>query len=149
MAGRLLALALFLLGLSAFAIGTGIFALGPERVGLFVARTLAAFSTAFTDPPDTWTRDADNEMRFYCVFWIAYGIALLFIARDIVRFRIWVPILLGLFFLGGAGRVVSVFQLGWPHPLFSLLMAIELALPVLLLIVHAAARPPKTPEFGR
>lgn len=149
MSGRILALALFFLGLSAVAIGIGIFALGPERAGLFFTGMLAPLSEAFAGPPEAWTRDGDSEMRFYAVFWAAYGIALLFIARDIVRFRIWVPLLLGLFFLGGVGRAVSVFQMGWPHPLFSLLMVVELALPIALLILHAMARPPKTPEFGR
>jgi Domain of unknown function (DUF4345) len=148
--GRILAFALFLLGLSALAIGIAIFALGPERVGLFFNDMLAPLSaSAFANPPEAWTRDGDSEMRFYSVFWAAYGIALLFIARDIVRFRIWVPLLLGLFLLGGVGRAISIIQFGWPHPLFTVLMAVELALPVILLVLHAMARPPKMPEFGR
>lgn len=149
MAGKVLAFVLFLLGLSALAIGIGIFALGPERVGNYISISLAPLSDAFSVAPEAWTRDGDSEMRFYAVFWMAYGIALLFIARDTVRFRIWVPLLLGLFFLGGVGRAISVVQLGWPHPLFTVLMVIELVLPVVLLILHAIARPPRIPDFGR
>jgi hypothetical protein len=148
--GRFLALALFLLGLSALAIGTGNFAFGPARIAAMVAGMLVPLAPeTFCQALAPWTADGDNEMRFYAVFWIAYGIALLFIARDTERFRIWVPLLLGLFFLGGVGRAISVVQLGWPHPLFAMLMAIELALPVVLLILHVMVRPVKTPDFGR
>jgi hypothetical protein len=41
--------------------------------------------------------------------------------------------MLVVFWLGGVGRVISYFAVGAPHPLFSVLMWIEIALPIALL----------------
>ena len=77
--------------------------------------------------------DVDSELRFYSVFWIAYGVFVLKAARALPEHFGRVQFLLGLFLLGGIGRVLSHVAIGAPHPLFTLLMWVELLLPILLI----------------
>ena len=44
------------------------------------------------------------------------------------------------FFAGGIGRLISLIAVGWPHPAFVVLMAIELILPPLLIWLWRGAR---------
>ncbi len=130
------------LGLAAIGIGAGIFFTGPQAVAGFFAAVLAAlFAGPFSVAPDSWPRDADNELRFYAVFWLAWGVCLVRAARDLAAWAKALPILIGLFFLGGVGRMVSQLQLGAPHPLFVVLMAVELALPPVMFALLRARRP--------
>lgn len=75
----------------------------------------------------------DGEFRFYSVFWIAYGLYLIHTVRNFdEKFR-YVPILAGIFFLGGVGRLLSIADYGWPHPLFQILLFFEIVLPILMI----------------
>lgn len=74
----------------------------------------------------------DSEHRFYAVFFLAFGLALLWCLRDISGRTRAIQGMMVLFFLGGLTRVLSMLVTGMPHPLFVGLGAIELVLPPLL-----------------
>ena len=121
---------LLLFGVSAIIIGVMIFLLGPHL-------TASIFGTAFRsiagvdgylgglEHPNT-----DNEMRFYSVFWIAYGGGIIWLSSRQESHSQWVLAALGLFFMGGVGRILSVIATGSPDPLFVALTAIEIIGPV-------------------
>ena len=69
-------------------------------------------------------------MRFFAVFWAAYGgfIFQTVRATTLDKTRVW--IILGLFFLGGAGRLIGIAQGDTPDGLFLGLMWIELIAPL-------------------
>ena len=62
---------------------------------------------------------------------------LLWVARNIFAQLRRVPILMGLFFMGGVGRALSHLFVGAPHPAFTVLMVGELVVPVLAGILYA------------
>lgn len=74
----------------------------------------------------------DSELRFYSVFFVAYGVILVQTARDLIRHGHRLKWLLGLFFLGGLARLLSYLMVGPPHALFVLLMFIEILFPPIL-----------------
>jgi hypothetical protein len=51
-----------------------------------------------------------------------------------------VPWLAGVFFTGGVGRIFSRLSVGAPHPFFTLLLVIEVTLPVIMLALWLGAR---------
>lgn len=131
MTQKFLQLGLYFIGVAAVLIGSAIATLGIEPVGRFFTAiiNLAVDAGALNDlgqPND------DSELRFYSVFFVAYGIVLIQTAGNLMRHGHRIPILLGLFFAGGIARLLSLFMVGQPHALFLLLMAFELILPPLL-----------------
>jgi hypothetical protein len=139
MSERLLSVGLNLLGSAACLIGLLIFLLGPQQTAdLFVA----ALSLLGPQPPLEGLADAntDSELRFYSVLWIAYGASAIYAASAVgARIRLSRG-LLALFFAGGVGRLISVFDLGAPHTLFMVLMCVELVVPVLLAAVSLGVK---------
>ena len=140
MALRILKFGLYFIGLAAILIGSSIALIGIERTGQFFVWVLS------------WVRDSgpltdlgqpndDSELRFYSVFFVAYGALLVQAARNPVKYARHIPVLLALFFAGGIVRVISYTQVGSPHDLFILLMAIELLMPIVLYICWRAAKP--------
>ncbi|MEK7266186.1 MAG: DUF4345 domain-containing protein [Pseudomonadota bacterium] len=131
-AQRLFAAGLLALGAAAVVIGTGIFLLGPAHVAnliSFVLYTTGGAGDALGAP------DTDNEIRFYSVLWIAFGVIAIRAARVLPQSLGLARLLLAIFFAGGAGRALSLSSVGAPHPLFVLLMWTELlASPALLLL---------------
>ena len=139
---RILSCILQMLGAAAVLIGCGIFVFGAEPVAAVFSNALSALP-GFGPMPAlaAWPSDADNELRFYAVFWAAFGVMLFASGRDMNGKNRQVATLLGLFFLGGIGRIFSILQTGWPHPLFVMLMAVELALPPVLLAMLGIGGP--------
>jgi hypothetical protein len=122
---------LILLGIAAIAIAGSILIAGPAETAWMSERLYAALtgSRASLTPP--WPATMDSELRFYAPFWGSYGAILLAVARRLpVRLGL-VPWLAALFLAGGIGRAVSYAAIGAPHPVFVVLMAIELVLPVI------------------
>lgn len=115
--------------------------LGVEVTGQLFNRSLLLF---YDGGPVTnlGSPNAESELRFFSVFWIAYGGVLIQTAQDLTRHWRRVPLLLGLFFAGGAARLIGYFAVGQPHVLFILLMIIELTLPVILYLCWRAAKAP-------
>jgi hypothetical protein len=117
------------LGLAAIGIGLMIFVLGGGNTGHLTELTFNYLTGA-----------NQSEMRFYAPFWITYGGLLIYVARDLSRHATWMPLLCGVFFAGGAGRVIAYFTAGPPHPAFTVLMAIELVLPVVFVALWVRVR---------
>jgi len=82
----------------------------------------------------------DSELRFYVALWGAYGFILIAVARNLRAMLHYVPLLAATFFVGGAGRALSYFQVGPPHPFFVFLMVIELVLPIIFLMLWFRVR---------
>lgn len=128
---------LFVLGAAAIGIGLSMLFLGSDTTGQFFAALINFF---LSDPQalnGMSSPNVDSELRFYSVFWVAYGIIVLRAANSLDENFGLVPILAGLFFAGGAGRLLSVLAVGYPHPLFTVLMIVELVLPLLLIALWA------------
>lgn len=139
---RLIQILLGTVGSAAILIGAMIFSFGVLWT-LHFFESLFNFATGQTIAPEPTAVAVtiDNEFRFYSVFWLSYGALLLWTAWEIQRRWNWVPILFGLFFLGGIGRVISHLTLGAPHPLFVVLMGTELAIPVVAALLYARTKP--------
>jgi hypothetical protein len=80
----------------------------------------------------------DSELRFYAAWYAAAGVVLLRAARRLDSHGATVRAVSAVFFLGGCARVLSIIVVGTPHPLFVVLMAIELAIPAIVLPWHSA-----------
>lgn len=82
----------------------------------------------------------DSEDRFYAVFFLAYGAALLWCARDIQGRTRHIRLLMALFFLGGVARIVSMAQVGLPNTFFIAMTGVELGLPPLVIWLAGRVR---------
>ena len=119
------------LGTAAIMIGGMIFLFGPVMTGDLFAAGLSLIAPV---PRNVQLGgvDVDSEMRFYGVLWAAYGIVLVRVSKLLPQRILLAQAMLGLLFVGGLGRVISSLTLGPPHPLFQVLMWIELAVPLVL-----------------
>ncbi len=77
----------------------------------------------------------DGEIRTLAPFLISYGILVFLAAKHLRTHLYYVPYLLAVFFAAGIGRVISYIIQGPPHPLFYILMAVELGGPILLFVI--------------
>ena len=80
----------------------------------------------------------DSELRFYAVWYAAAGIVALGTLRKVESATTTVRFVAAAFFVGGCARIISIFVVGRPHPLFIVLMVIELVLPPVLILLHSA-----------
>jgi len=127
-------------GFAAIVICLSIVVLGPSGTAGFSEALLDRVSGSTHPSTGPWPPTTDSELRFYAPFWGAYGLVLLAVARDLPAKLRFVPPLAALFFIGGLGRAISYVAAGPPHPFFTLLMAIELILPVVFLALWRGAR---------
>ena len=135
MAHIFLILCLRLMGLIVIAIGGAMALFGPHALGAFFAG-LAGLAA----PLGLEHANSDSELRFYSVFFVAYGVAVYYVAQNFEAQHRWLPVLAGLFVLGGLARLLSWVTLGAPHPLFIFLCALELGVPILLITLYAISR---------
>ena len=63
----------------------------------------------FSDPA------TDNAIRFFAGIWIGVGIMFIIFLRDLKRYQPAMMALLGIVFLGGIGRIISILQYGMPE----------------------------------
>ncbi len=86
----------------------------------------------------------ESELRFYAVFYVAYGAFLWSLAPRVAergRELRWAAAVL---FCGGLARVVGVLVDGWPEADYVVLMVVELTLPgVLVAWQRKEARRPR------
>jgi len=80
------------------------------------------------------TPSVDSEMRFYGVWYAAAGVLLLRTVRTVETAGTTVRAVAACFFLAGCSRVISLVVLGRPHVTQLALMALELALPPLIVL---------------
>jgi hypothetical protein len=90
----------------------------------------------------------ESELRFYAAFYVAYGLAVLRVASRVERDPAGVRAIAGALFLAGLARANGWRVAGRPHPVQRALLAVELALPPLMVALQArssraaaAARP--------
>ena len=88
---------------------------------------------------------ADNEARFLNAFWIAFGVALLWVTPRVERETTLVRFLAAALFLAGLSRLVSIIDVGEPADLQYVLMAIELTLAPLVVVWQALLRKREQP----
>ncbi len=139
---RIIQVVLVVLGLGAVGIGIMVFLMGVQFIHLTEAAFNFAMGQSVPVDPATISSTIDNEFRFYSIFWLSYGVLLLWVARNILAQQRLVPILVGLFFIGGVGRALSQIFVGAPHPAFNTLMIIELVTPVGVAILYTRIRKP-------
>jgi hypothetical protein len=84
---------------------------------------------------------ADNEGRFLNAFWVAFGVALLWVAPRVERETLLIRFLGAALFLGGLARLASIIDVGEPDSLQYVLMGIELVLGPLVIAWQAMLRP--------
>jgi hypothetical protein len=88
------------------------------------------------------TPNVESELRFYAVFWSAYGILALLAVRRPEDQTSLVRGLALFLFLGGVGRAIAWVASARPDTQFVVLMGLELALPLFMLWAQARiARP--------
>jgi hypothetical protein len=136
-----LRICLAVLGVSAIVIALSILVLGAEATASAAEGLFSAVSGWRGPPSERWPATMDSELRFYAALWGAYGVVVLSAARNLLRALPRIPWIAAVFFAGGIGRVLSRVSVGAPHPFFTLLMFIELLLPVLLMLLWLGARP--------
>ena len=132
---KALKILLLVLGTTAVLIGSAIFLFGADRTAGFSNIIVSLLWPGVSSVKGLAGSNVDSELRFYAVFWIAYGVILVLTANDFLRHFKRVPVLLLLFFLGGIGRSISYYSVGAPHLLFLILLVIELAVPPVLFVL--------------
>lgn len=120
--------------IGAIAVGTGAF-------GVATGTTLAPSN-------GDRARFFDSEYRFVSTVWLATGLALWWSIREPARRAHVTRAVLAAIVAGGLARVVSVVAVGWPYPVFTGALVIELVGVPLLLWAHLRAYP-APPGGGR
>lgn len=117
------ALMIVLAVLGAVAVGSGLYAiiLGP----------------AFIPGGSPTSPTVDSEYRFVNVFWLAAGAAVWWSLFRLRERKTVTRTMLVLAFVGGLARLVSVFAVGWPSPVFIGSMVLELVIVPLVIWWHA------------
>lgn len=82
------------------------------------------------------TASEESEFRFFAAFWIAYGVAALWVAPRVDRETTAVRALALALFAGGLARGMAWIAAGPPHALFIALMGLELLIPPLAIWWH-------------
>jgi hypothetical protein len=78
----------------------------------------------------------DNELRFFSVFWIAYGAFCFWVARNIQEQKMFIPLIAAVFFLGGIGRLISILLMGLPSSILIPPMILELVMPIVMYVIY-------------
>ena len=133
MANMLFKIGLWGLGLSAILIGGALAFFGSHAVANFFASAIRVFHDVDVIT-DLATPNIESEFRFFGVMFAFYGGVLIQTVKRLDLYASRVPILLGVFFIAGLARLKSYIETASPHELFTGLMAIEIGLPILLLI---------------
>ena len=134
MQDRALKYCLYVLAVSIIGIGLSNFVAGAYWTATQLGSVFQKFGISGS-VLDLAAPNADSELRFYAVLWVAFGLTLIQVTRNLGAYYNFVPYYLGVIFFGGIGRVISVAVHGPPHPLFELLMWIELSIPIILLLL--------------
>lgn len=74
----------------------------------------------------------DNELRFFCVFWLAYGGFCVWVARNIQAQYTFIPFIALVFFVGGLGRLISMLSVGSPATILIPAMILEFVIPLVI-----------------
>lgn len=78
----------------------------------------------------------DNELRFFSVFWIAYGAFCFWVARNLQEQKNFTPLIATVFFLSGIGRLISILLIGLPSSILIPPMILELVMPIVMYVIY-------------
>ena len=78
----------------------------------------------------------DNELRFFSVFWIAYGAFCFWVARNLQEQKNFIPLIATVFFLSGIGRLISILLIGLPSSILIPPMILELVMPIVMYVIY-------------
>ena len=79
----------------------------------------------------------ESELRFFATWWLAAGVFVAWVRRDLERRGRELRAFLALVVLAGIARALAWADAGRPDTLFVVLMVIELVLPPLVAVWHA------------
>lgn len=82
----------------------------------------------------------DNELRFFSVYWIGFGVFCFWVGRNLQEQYFLVPYIALLFLLSGVARLVSVFAIGSPSDVLVHAMVLEFILPVVLFVLYVKTK---------
>ncbi|NKY87194.1 DUF4345 domain-containing protein [Nocardia veterana] len=112
---------------------------GTVCVGIAVAH--AFFGTASIIGGGAVNATIDSDMRFYAVLFGAYGLVVVWCARNVERKGAAINLLGAVFFVGGLARLLAWAATGEPNWFYVLMTPVELVLPILnYLLVRAVCR---------
>ncbi|MEV5652557.1 DUF4345 domain-containing protein [Nocardia sp. NPDC052254] len=122
---------------------------GVVCVGIAVAHLFFGTASIIGGGPVNATIDSD--MRFYAVLFGAYGLAVMWCARDVERKATAIDLLGAIFFAGGLARLLAWVATGQPNWFYVLMTPVELVIPIVnYLLVRVvrkeAAAGPARPE---
>lgn len=91
--------------------------------------------------------NVESELRFAYALWIAYGVAVIYVGLRAWRSRAAVGAIAAVLFAAGVARAVAWIAEGRPDTEFLVLLALELGLPLLLVLWQrrAVAEPSAKP----
>lgn len=78
----------------------------------------------------------DNELRFFSMFWVAYGGFCFWVARSVRDRNHFIPFIALVFLLGGIGRLFSLLTIGSPGRFLIGAMVLEFVLPVVIYAIY-------------
>ncbi len=78
----------------------------------------------------------DNELRFFSVYWVAFGVVCFWVARNLNTQYSFIPFIALFFFIGGVGRLVSILAIGVPAGILLPAMFLEFVLPVVIYVLY-------------
>ncbi|HEX6117488.1 MAG TPA: DUF4345 domain-containing protein [Solirubrobacterales bacterium] len=82
----------------------------------------------------------DSEYRFYAALWLGFGAVALALVPRVERETLAVRALAAVLFAAGVARVLAWIDTGRPHGVFLALLALELAIPPVLVVWQARIR---------
>ncbi|MDX1451955.1 MAG: DUF4345 domain-containing protein [Oleiphilaceae bacterium] len=86
----------------------------------------------------------ENELRFFSVYWVAYGVLCFWVARHLTSQGAFIPFLLLFFFFGGIARLLSTLDIGTPAGILLPAMVMELVLPPVIYVLYVKWRNGRT-----
>ena len=78
----------------------------------------------------------DNELRFFSIFWMAYGGLCFWVTNDFSQRGFLIPFIALIFFIGGLARLVSVVTQGVPSNVLVGAMVLEWLLPAVIYFIY-------------
>lgn len=84
--------------------------------------------------------NAESELRFYAVWWVGTGLFLAWLAPRVQQRTRELRVFAALLFTAGLSRGLAILDSGWPHWTQSVLMGLELTLPIILITWQARVR---------
>jgi hypothetical protein len=82
--------------------------------------------------------NVDSELRFFAAWYAGAGVLLLWVRRRVETETTVIRGVCAVLLLAAVGRVVSIIAVGTPHLAFLFLMAVEFAVPVIVIPWQAA-----------